>query len=135
MAWLTGNHGMKRDMASRASKRAFFSILFHEKLFEQDTHSLQNHGISHHHSISSSSSSRLIPRPSCFHTRQSFSLPTLVLLDSFPEPRVLLHAHLLLRVELVEPAQIHVLGEQRFHVRVESLPVRVFQVVSARLSQ
>jgi hypothetical protein len=53
----------------------------------------------------------------------------LVLLDLLPELGVLLNADLLGGVELVEAAEIHVLGEQRNDVLVESLPVRVLKVV------
>jgi hypothetical protein len=56
-------------------------------------------------------------------------LVSLVLLDLLPKLRVLLDADLLLGVELVEAAEIHVLGKQRDHVLVESLPVRVLEVV------
>jgi hypothetical protein len=52
-----------------------------------------------------------------------------VLLDFLPELRVLLDADLLGGVELVEAAEVHVLGEQGNDVLVESLPVRVLKVV------
>ena len=54
-----------------------------------------------------------------------------MLLDLLPQLGVLLDAHLLGGVELVQAAQVHVLGEQRHDVLVEGLPVRVLQVVSA----
>ena len=57
------------------------------------------------------------------------NLVGLVLLDLLPELRVLLHADLLGGVELVEAAEIHVLGEQGNDVLVEGLPVRVLKVV------
>jgi len=53
----------------------------------------------------------------------------LVLLDLLPELRVLLNADLLGGVELVETAEVHVLGEQGNDVLVESLPIRVLKVV------
>ena len=53
----------------------------------------------------------------------------LVLLDLLPELRVLLNADLLGGVELVEAAEVHVLGEQGNDVLVEGLPVRVLKVV------
>lgn len=59
------------------------------------------------------------------------SLVGLVLLDLLPELRVLLNADLLGVVKLVEAAKVHVLVEQRDHVLVECLPVRVLQVVPA----
>lgn len=52
-----------------------------------------------------------------------------MLLDLLPELRVLLNADLLGGIELVEAAEVHVLGEQGNDVLVESLPVRVFKVV------
>lgn len=52
-----------------------------------------------------------------------------MLLDLLPKLGVLLDADLLVGVELVEAAEIHVLGEQRDHVLVEGLPVRVLEVV------
>lgn len=52
-----------------------------------------------------------------------------MLLDLLPETSVLLDADLLGSVELVEAAEVHVLGEQRDHVLVEGLPVRVLEVV------
>ena len=52
-----------------------------------------------------------------------------MLLDLLPELRVLLNTDLLGGVELVEAAEIHVLGEQGNDVFVESLPVRVLKVV------
>jgi len=52
-----------------------------------------------------------------------------VLLDLLPQTGVLLDADLLGGVELVEAAQVHVLGQQRDHVLVEGLPVRVLEVV------
>ena len=52
-----------------------------------------------------------------------------MLLDLLPELRVLLDADLLCGVELVETAEIHVLGEQGNDVLVEGLPVRVLEVV------
>lgn len=61
--------------------------------------------------------------------RSDTSLVSLVLLDLLPELGVLLNADLLGSVELVEAAEVHVLGEQRNHVLVESLPVRVLEVV------
>lgn len=57
------------------------------------------------------------------------NLVSLVLLDLLPELRVLLDADLLGGVELVEAAEVHVLGEQGDDVLVESLPVRVLEVV------
>jgi hypothetical protein len=57
------------------------------------------------------------------------NLVSLVLLDLLPKAGVLLDANLLGGVELVEAAQVHVLGEQRDHVLVEGLPVRVLEVV------
>jgi hypothetical protein len=57
------------------------------------------------------------------------NLVSLVLLDLLPETSVLLDADLLGGVELVEAAEVHVLGEQRDHVLVEGLPVRVLEVV------
>lgn len=53
-----------------------------------------------------------------------------MLLHSLPQLLVLLHAHLLARVELHYAAEIHLLGEERLDVGVESLPVRVLEVVS-----
>jgi hypothetical protein len=52
-----------------------------------------------------------------------------LLLDLLPETSVLLDADLLGGVELVEAAEVHILGEQRDHVLVEGLPVRVLEVV------
>jgi len=54
-----------------------------------------------------------------------------MLLDLLPQLGVLLDANLLRLVvdELVQTAQVHVLGEKRNNVLVESLPVRVFEVV------
>jgi hypothetical protein len=57
------------------------------------------------------------------------NLVSLVLLNLLPKARVRLDANLLGGVELVEAAQVHVLGEQRDHVLVEGLPVRVLEVV------
>lgn len=54
-----------------------------------------------------------------------------MLLDLLPQLGVLLNADLLLGVELVEAAEVHVLGEERDNVLVESLPVRVLEVVPA----
>jgi hypothetical protein len=65
--------------------------------------------------------------------QKSKALVGLVLLDVLPELRVLLNADLLGGVELVEAAKVHVLGEQRDHVLVESLPVRVLEVVPRAL--
>lgn len=59
------------------------------------------------------------------------NLVGLVLLDLLPQLGILLNADLLGGVELVETAKVHVLGEQRDHVLVESLPVRVLEVVPA----
>lgn len=56
-------------------------------------------------------------------------LVSLVLLDLLPQAGVLLDADLLGSVKLVEAAQVHVLGQQRDHVLVEGLPVRVLEVV------
>ena len=52
-----------------------------------------------------------------------------MLLDLLPKASVLLNADLLGSIELVEAAEVHVLGQQRDHVLVESLPVRVLEVV------
>jgi hypothetical protein len=54
-----------------------------------------------------------------------------MLLDLLPQLRILLNADLLRLVvdELVQAAEIHVLGQQGDNVLVESLPVRVFEVV------
>jgi hypothetical protein len=54
-----------------------------------------------------------------------------MLLDLLPKLRILLNANLLRLVvdELVQAAEIHVLGQQGDNVLVESLPVRVFEVV------
>ena len=60
---------------------------------------------------------------------EATDLVGLVLLDLLPELRVLLDADLLCGVELVETAEIHVLGEQGNDVLVEGLPVRVLKVV------
>ena len=60
---------------------------------------------------------------------EATDLVGLVLLDLLPELRVLLNADLLGGVELVKAAEVHVLGEQRNDVLVESLPVRVLEVV------
>ena len=57
------------------------------------------------------------------------NLVGLVLLDLLPELRVLLNADLLRGVKLVKAAEVHVLGEQRNDILVESLPVRVLEVV------
>lgn len=57
------------------------------------------------------------------------NLVSLVLLDLLPKAGVLLDADLLRGVELIEAAQVHVLGEQRDHVLVKGLPVRVLEVV------
>jgi hypothetical protein len=61
--------------------------------------------------------------------QRSSSLVSLVLLDCLPQASVLLDADLLGGVELVEAAQVHVLGQQGDHVLVEGLPVRVLEVV------
>lgn len=52
-----------------------------------------------------------------------------MLLDLLPELGVLLDADLLGGVELVEAAEVHILGEQGDDILVESLPVRVLKVV------
>lgn len=54
-----------------------------------------------------------------------------MLLDLLPKLGVLLNANLLgLFVdELVQTAEVHILGQKRDNILVESLPVRVFQVV------
>jgi len=54
-----------------------------------------------------------------------------VLLDLLPQLGVLLDANLfgLVVDELVQTAQVHVLGKQRDNVLVESLPVRVLEMV------
>jgi len=59
------------------------------------------------------------------------NLVSLMLLDLLPKLGILLNSDLLRLVvdEFVQAAQIHVLGEQRDNVFVESLPVRVFEVV------
>lgn len=54
-----------------------------------------------------------------------------MLLHLLPKLLVLLDAHLLARIELHHATEIHLLCEQRLDVRVESLPVRVLQVVSS----
>lgn len=59
------------------------------------------------------------------------NLVSLVLLDLLPQLGVLLNADLLLGVELVEAAEVHVLGEERDDVLVERLPVWVLKVVPA----
>jgi hypothetical protein len=56
-------------------------------------------------------------------------LVSLMLLNLLPQASVGLDANLLGGVELVETAQVHVLGQQRDHVLVEGLPVRVLEVV------
>jgi hypothetical protein len=58
-------------------------------------------------------------------------LVSLMLLDFLPKLRVLLNANFLRLVvhKLIQAAQIHILGEQRDNVLVESLPVRVLEVV------
>jgi len=61
--------------------------------------------------------------------KKKSNLVSLVLLDLLPETGVLLDADLLGGVELVEAAQVHVLGQQGDHVLVEGLPVRVLEVV------
>jgi len=55
------------------------------------------------------------------------NLVSLVLLNLLPETSVLLDANLLRGTvdELVETAEVHVLGQKRDHVLVEGLPVRV----------
>ena len=45
---------------------------------------------------------------------------TLVLLDILPQLLILLHAHLLTRVQLVVAAQIHVALQEGDHVAVEA---------------
>lgn len=55
-----------------------------------------------------------------------------MLLDLLPELGVLLDADLLGGIELVQAAEVHVLGEQRDDILVESLPVRVLEVVPLR---
>lgn len=59
------------------------------------------------------------------------NLVSLMLLDLLPKLGILLNSDLLGLVvdQLVQAAQIHVLGEQGDNVFVESLPVRVFEVV------
>jgi hypothetical protein len=65
--------------------------------------------------------------------QRSSSLVSLVLLDLLPETSVLLNADLLGGVELVEAAEVHVLGQQGDHVLVEGLPVRVLEVVPVEI--
>jgi hypothetical protein len=54
-----------------------------------------------------------------------------MLLDLLPKLGILLNTNLLRLVvdKLVQAAEIHVLGQQGDNVLVESLPVRVFEVV------
>jgi hypothetical protein len=65
------------------------------------------------------------------HQKRKTNLVGLMLLDLLPKLRILLNANLLRLVvdKLVQAAEIHVLGQQRDNVLVESLPVRVFEVV------
>jgi hypothetical protein len=67
--------------------------------------------------------------------KETANLVSLVLLNLLPKAGVLLDADLLGGVELVEAAQVHVLGEQRDHVLVKGLPVRVLEVVPMEESE
>jgi hypothetical protein len=53
-----------------------------------------------------------------------------MLLDVLPKLRILLHFDFSAGVQLIEAAEIHVLGQQRDDIGVESLPVRILQMVS-----
>jgi hypothetical protein len=64
-----------------------------------------------------------------WHLEERKHLVSLVLLDLLPKTSVLLDANLLGGVELIEAAEVHVLGQQRDNVLVEGLPVRVLEVV------
>lgn len=55
----------------------------------------------------------------------------LVRLDLLPQAIVLLDLDRLAGVKLIEAAEVHVLGQQRDHIFVECLPVRVLEMVSA----
>jgi hypothetical protein len=57
-----------------------------------------------------------------------------MLLDALPKLLILLDANLRARVELHYAAEIHLLGKERLDVRVESLPVRVLEVVPINMS-
>jgi hypothetical protein len=59
-----------------------------------------------------------------------------MLLDLFPQLRILLNTNLLRLVvdKLIQAAEIHILGQQGNNVLVKGLPVRVFEVVLLALS-
>lgn len=55
----------------------------------------------------------------------------LVRFNLLPQAVVLLDLNRLAGVKLIEAAEVHVLGQQRDHIFVECLPVRVLEMVSA----